>query len=237
MTTHTWDQQFRAMVSSGIFPSIINRVLFAGYYRSGKTKLPQDIFGRDNIEDITLHRQLIVDDLIGSYGPKEAGGFEWKDGPMARAMRYGKPLVINEIDQMSPDVRCALHAALDDPPAYTLPSGERLIAAKGYCVIATSNSDPTTLPPGVFDRFDVIMKVDRLSQGLRSALGTLADRAEAVAGRGVDWVARWSRPASVNLFLAAAKLRQHGMNDEAIATTLGLDGMAATDFLTAISDR
>ena len=228
-----WDAQFRALVGDEIFPNVVSRALFAGFYRSGKSTLPRKLWACENV---TMHKSMPVDDMIGGYVLRE-GSTQWADGPLVRAMRCGKPVVLDEIDQYSADTRCLLHAALDDPPAVTLPSGERVTATQGYAVIATTNADPRTLPQGIYDRFDLIVRVDTLSEGLRTQLGNMADAAEAVAGRGIDWINGWQRPPSVNLFLAAAKLRRHGMPDEDIGHALGLVGLAYTDFLAVIANR
>ena len=208
----SWDVRLQRCVDSGIIPGVLNRVLLPGFFRAGKTRFARDLFGAENVEETTFHKQVVVDDILGSYAPNDgAPGMHWVDGPVARAMRHGRKLVINECSHFSGDVRCALHAILDDPAGIALPNGEFLKAAPGYAVIGTMNESPETLPPGIYDRFDCIYRVDSLSQGLRNALGNFADKAQNVAHRGVDW--QWTRPASVNLFLAAAKLRRHGLSD------------------------
>lgn len=228
----SWDAKFRALVDNRIFPHVLDRLLLAGKYQSGKTTEPALVFGRDNVEDTIIHRQTIVDDVVGTFQPKPEGGFTWVDGPWSRAMRHGIPLVINEISECSPDVKTALHAFCDRPAAYTLPTGERLKAAPGYGVVATSNFAPDTLPPGVFARFDIIYTVKTLSAGLRSKLGHFAERAEAIECEDTAWLSSWSRPPSVNMFLAAAELQRRGFDDETVAAILGLEGTSQADFLT-----
>ncbi len=72
-------------------------------------------------------------------------------------MRRGCALVLDEIDQHSPELHCALHAILDDKAiaGITLPTGERVEPAAGFAVIATTNAQPSALPEALLDRFDV----------------------------------------------------------------------------------
>lgn len=230
--TQSWDALFVRLVDEGIIPSVVNRVLLYGPPRTGKstlaaTKLP-------NVERLTLHRQQPVDDLIGGMGLCN-GSTQWMDGPATRAMRRGTALVIDEFDQFSAEERCMLHAVMDDPAGITLPTGERVTAKPGYCVIATTNALPSALPDALYDRFDMVLRADTLSAGLTAALGSFAKAAESVVKR--DGTNQWERPASVNLFIAASKLRAKGLADQAIADALGLAGRTATDFLAAIADR
>jgi MoxR-like ATPase len=72
-------------------------------------------------------------------------------------MRNGKPLILDEFDAHSPAVRCLLQQVCDDPEIcqVTLPDGEVVKPASGFCVVATSNLDPSKLHPALADRFDI----------------------------------------------------------------------------------
>jgi hypothetical protein len=233
MSTTKWDALLKVLVTNGTFPNVINRCLLWGPPRTGKSRIAETLFG-SNVQRVTLHRQMPVDDLVGGIG-LDNGTTRWLDGPATRAMRNGSVLVIDEVDQFSAEIRCALHAVLDDPAGYTLSNGERVNAVNGYAVIATTNALPSSLPTALYDRFDLVLKADTLSAGLERALGAFAKPAKACVGK--DGSYSWERPASVNLFLAAAKLRAKGLSDTAIAECLGLSGRAQTDFLAAIAVR
>lgn len=228
----SWDSLLVRLIENGIIPQVVNRVLLYGPPRTGKSTLPGKTL--PNVQRLTLHKQMPVDDLIGGMCLVN-GSTQWADGPAVRAMRNGTALVIDEIDQFSAECRCMLHAIMDDPAGITLPSGERVDAKAGYCVIGTTNALPTALPDALYDRFDMVLKADTLSAGLKQVLGPFANAAERVVARGDGY--SWERPASVNLFIAAAKLRANGVGDVAIAEALGLIGNTATDFLAAIADR
>jgi hypothetical protein len=173
-----------------------------------------------------------VDDLIGGMALVN-GSTQWQDGPAVRAMRTGVTLLIDEVDQFSGEIRCFLHAIMDDPAGVTLPTGERVNAKDGFCVVGTTNALPSTLPDALYDRFDLVLKADTLSVGLQKALGEFVEPAKSVVGGGATY--EWQRPASVNLYIAAAKMRAKGIQDNAIAEYLGLTGQMATDFLAVVA--
>lgn len=236
MTKHnTWDDTLRRAVNSGHFPGVFNRVLVFGFPRTGKSSLPATLFGSAGVERITFHRQQPVDDLIGGYGLVD-GRTIWLDGPVIRAMRNGTKAVCDEIDRHSAEQYSFVLAMLDDPAAISLPTGERVNAAQGYGVIATTNELPSSLPDALRDRFDLILKADTLSKPLQEALGDFAKPAQACVGRGSDRGYKdWKREGSVNLFIVASKLRRAGLADDHIAEALGLVGQEAADFLTALT--
>lgn len=225
-----WDDTLKRLVKDKMLPNPLYRILLFGPPRTGKSSIGPALFGYQP-DRVTFHKQLPIEDLLGGYALVD-GTTKWQDGPAVRALRSGKALIIDEIDQFSPEVRCILHALLDDPAGVTLASGERVPAKDGYCVVATTNATPSALPPAVLDRFDLIFKADTLSKGLQSALGQLATQADAVVQRDKSY--HWQRPASVNLFIAASKLRKKGFKDEVIVGALGLTGKQATDALIAL---
>lgn len=223
-STEAWDDVLRRLVKDKVVPYPLYRICLFGPPRTGKSSIGRELF--EAVERVTIHKQLPVEDLLGGYALVN-GTTVWQDGPAIRALRKGLPLILDEIDQISPECRCILHALLDDPPGITLASGERVEASVGYCVISTTNQLPSVLPDAIRDRFDIILKAGTLSNGLKRTLGTLAPQAEAVVDR--DGAYHWSRPASVNLFIAAAKLRKHGWGDAEIVAALALDERAAMD--------
>lgn len=231
--SQTWDERIAKLVQSEIFPSVLHRILCFGISRAGKSSLGEKLFP-GNFERIPFHREMSVDDLIGGMILRN-GTTEWSDGPALRALRHGKLVIFDEINDKSPEITSYLHALLDDPAAITTPVGERVLAAPGYGVIATTNSLPEELPLPIRDRFDVIIKVTELSSGLVKSLGPFANHAKSAALNQAKKYASWQRPASINLWIAASKLRKKGMNDEAIADALGLHDQEKKDFLIAIA--
>lgn len=230
MPKENWDTLLTRLVKTGGIPNPLNRVLLFGPPRTGKSSIAKELF--QTHERVTIHKQLPVEDMLGGYALID-GTTKWQDGPAIRSLREGHCLVLDEVDQISAECRCILHALLDDPPGITLASGERVNSKEGYCVIATTNALPSALPPAVLDRFDLILCANTISSGLKNALGALSAAADNVVNRDTSY--HWTRPASINLFLSVSKLRKKGWRDEQIVSGLGLEGQAANDALLAIS--
>ena len=104
---------------------------------------------------VTLCDDQTVQELVGHYLPR-GQEFHWHDGPVALAMRQGALLVLNEIGRASGAVQDFLLGVLDSREAggVALPSGEALLAAPGFAVVATSNGSPEGLDPALRSRFD-----------------------------------------------------------------------------------
>lgn len=224
------------MWDNKIIPDYIDRVDISGFSRTGKSTHVHRL--TDSVR-VTFHENMPLEDFLGGMQLVN-GSTIWVDGPCAKAMREGRILQIDELmDHQSvvpQEVITTLYAAMDKPAAITLPTGERLVAKKGYAVIATHNPPPDRLPHPIFDRFDVFLKADKLSKGMRAALGNLATKADNVVGYNQPKLS-WTRPVTVNALLALTQLRKAGVQDQDAAHLLGFTGNAQADFLTAISDR
>jgi len=230
-----WDHKLTEFVESGIFggpTGILNRMNISGYSRTGKTTLLNRLL---KTERVTFHRAMPLDDLIGGLQLVD-GRTVWVDGPAVRCLRDGKCLQIDEANEIPAECQTMFYALLDDPAGITLPTGERVEASPGYSVVTTMNPTPDCFPHPIYDRFDIYLTADRLSEGTRKALGRFANNADAVVGYNQPKL-DWKRPASVNAFLAAAKMQQRGISNEKIAEVLGWEGKDRTDFLLAASAR
>ena len=84
----------------------------------GKTAVVQQVaklLGH-SCERINLSANTTVEQLLGSYVPKVAGGqrvFAWQDGVLVRAIRQGKWLLLDEINLAPPEVLAAIAPLLD----------------------------------------------------------------------------------------------------------------------------
>jgi len=231
-----WDMVFTNLVNAEMIPHVIDRVLLAGASRCGKSTITGLMF--KNVQYATFGDGMMPDELLGQYDAPEPGKFVWRDGPVAKAMRHGYPLVLNEIDfafKRGSGLQGIIHACCDVPAAITLPNGERLEAAPGYFVVATMNAMPDVLPVPVFERFQLILRVDSLSQGLQNELGEFANMANQVVMRGQQ--VAWQRPMTVGLAVTAAKLRKQGLSVEEITHALGFNQDEANDFMTAVASN
>jgi hypothetical protein len=230
IANHNWDSILAELVESGAIPKTAHRILLYGPPGTGKSSWAGTAFA--HVERVTLHTQMPPEDLIGSMalvGRNGATETIWQDGPAVRAMRRGLALVLDEIDQHSPELRCALHAILDDRSiaGITLPTGERVESADGFCVVATTNAEPSTLPEALLDRFDLVLManrpvaavLDRLPRGLASVLSRAYDRQS---------VSRWTPSVSVRSILALTRLADATGLDRAAELIFGETG---TDIL------
>ena len=231
-TTKAWDQKLVEYVESGMFPGVLNRMNIHGYSRTGKSTLVSRLL---NSERITFHQGMPLDDLIGGWALVD-GRTQWVDGPAVRALKQGKCLQIDEANEVPVECQTMFYALLDDPAGITLPNGERIDARPGYCVVTTMNPSPDVFPHPVYDRHDIYLKADTLAKGTREALGPYANNGEACISLKQPRLT-WKRPASVNAFLAANKLRVSGMSPEKIVEVIGFEGNDANDFLIATASR
>jgi len=101
-------------------------------------------------------------ELRGTEGMRatESGGTVtyWRDGPLVMAMKYGVPLMLDEINMLPPDDAAILNAAMAEGKIDT-PYGE-VTAKEGFRVIGTYNP----LYEGTY-RFNKALK-DRFSGGI-----------------------------------------------------------------------
>jgi hypothetical protein len=170
-----WYEIIAALVQCGAIPGTSHRILLYGPPGTGKTTCPFKLFN-GQVESMTMHQQLPPDDMIGSMGLVEENGATttvWQDGPAIRAMRAGKPLVINEISRRSPECESALYNVLDDLEicSVTLPNGETVTPERGYCVFATMNDEPSCLPEAIQERFDIVLMANKPAPGILDRLG------------------------------------------------------------------
>ena len=149
-------------LAAAVLPHCRTLILF-GASGTGKTEaaIRRAREKGDAVFSISLTPEMPAAELRGHYLPVERG-FAWVDGPALAAYRRGVPLVINELDHASDDAMSFLLAILDDPEvAYlTLPNGETVRPGAGFCVFATLNGDPDSLPPALRDRFPVAIHID-----------------------------------------------------------------------------
>ena len=228
----TWDETVIHLVNTRIVPDYLFRVLLVGPSHTGKSTLPLNLM--PNCLRGTCNKQQPIDDWAGGYGMTE-GTTKWQDGLLVRALRNGWPIVIDEIDKHSPECASFFYAALDNPAGITLPTGERVMAKKGYCVFATSNANPTTLPEPIYNRFDIILKADTISKGLQEHLGVLSNVAKTVIARNANFQWDGKLGARLGTYIAAAQLINAGLSGDQLTDALGLFGQEATDFLAAMT--
>ena len=229
-----WFNFMDSLVEKSLFPQAVHRVLFWGPPGTGKSYWPQSKF--PHVERVPLHSQTPPDDLVGAFGLDSdgQGGTKtvWADGPAVRAMKKGCPLVLDEIDQLSADVRVILHAVLDDlrSATLTLPTGERVQPAKGFCVIATTNMNPDSIPEALLDRIEIVLRADTPHP---EAMNTLdpPSRSLMEAHYREQTAEQWGGNPTFRRALAMSKLVKKISSHEAATAVYGQNGKKIVDTL------
>lgn len=232
-----WASLMVALGETAIFPTAVHRVLLYGPPGTGKSSIAYSMFPSTAIERVTLHDQVDPSDLIGTWKVTARNGgtdMEWVDGPAVRAMKSGSPLILDEVDSMSPEVKNILHAILDDRAIASLhlPNGTIVKPTPGFCVIGTTNRSPDDLPEAIRDRFDLTLRADTPAPGILSSLPEDM-AAMLVATYRNTTTKQWSPCVSARSMLAFSRLTE-AIGDRSMAARLVFN-KSATDFLNALS--
>jgi len=138
---------------------------------------------RSGLYACTLMPETPAAELRGTYLPM-GDTIVWHDGPVVRAMREGKRLVLNELSHASEDALAFLYPVLEnsDTARLTLPTGETIVPAEGFHVVVTDNLAPDDLPAALRDRFDAVLEI---REPHPSALARLSEPLREVVRRGI----------------------------------------------------
>lgn len=128
---------------------------------SGKTSLVTEYAARVNwpVQQVTAHGRMEFQDLAGFFTLQTAEGEEtpsmkFQYGPLAKAMKEGHILLINEIDLMDPSDLAGLNDVLEGRPLVLAANeGEVINPHPAFRVVVTANSngqgDTTGLYSGI----------------------------------------------------------------------------------------
>ena len=166
--------------------------------------------------------------LLGAMLPASENGtpvIRWTDGPAARAVREGKILILDEVDQHSPELRPILHALTETDPSQIrvrTADGGYLTPALGFGVVCTSNKSPDSLPEALRTRLLSVYVGTPCPQLLETLNGSFADFF--VANYSRLPVPSYSAPISPRAGLQIRTLVMHGMTpDAALRAVFGQD--------------
>uniref|UniRef100_A0A1I8JC40 AAA_5 domain-containing protein n=1 Tax=Macrostomum lignano TaxID=282301 RepID=A0A1I8JC40_9PLAT len=91
------------------------------------------------LEEYYCHSETSTDDLVGQFQPQDSGAvFQWVDGPVARAIKEGKCLVLRSINLVEKAVLESLNALLETGPERRyLIDGKMVPVDPSFFVLAT----------------------------------------------------------------------------------------------------
>lgn len=151
-------------------------VLLSGPAGSGKTALAEvahpDLITINSTGDHTVAQ--IVGQLMENSRPRRSNrrattttaAWKFVEGPLVKAMREGRALLIDEINRLPEEVQMVLYSAADGRGYIRLddrPDDPIITAQPGFCLLGTLNPDSlgsTGLSEAITSRFSVIIDVD-----------------------------------------------------------------------------
>jgi len=191
---------------------------------TGKTALAinalrERIKGTDKrVVNMYITPETTAAEIMGSMVPNEAGGFEFRFGPLGLAMDNGWPTVINEIDDVTGDAETAVLGVMDDIDIaqYELMNGQMLVPKEGFSVTCTMNGQPEHLRPALADRLPIRLHVKQVHPG---AIDRLPEDLREPARKATD-INAGERRESVRPWLAYAAARDEWELSESDAAFL-----------------
>jgi hypothetical protein len=123
----------RALRSAGV-PAMLY-----GPHGTGKTSMVEAAFG--DLITVAGDNDTTVGDLLGEYTQNPDGTYAFVHGPVVRAMREGRALLIDDATLIDANVLAVLYPALDGRREIVIKAhkGEVVTAAEGFYVIAGHN--------------------------------------------------------------------------------------------------
>ena len=156
-----WNQIQETM--SHAYNAGLNTLLY-GVPGTGKTTAAFNLskqYQRDYYS-ITMHSDMSVQELVGSYIPSGVGAWEFRLGPLGTAFKEGYVVSLNELDRASGPVLTCLYGALDDKNVARITTPLGVVRPSSYFyAVGTTNMSPDTmdLPEALLDRFPIRIHV------------------------------------------------------------------------------
>jgi nitric oxide reductase NorQ protein len=153
-------------------------VLLTGPPGTGKTAWIEAAFAGIGFYTLQGHGDTETADLVGSYMPISATEFEWRDGPLIKAMEEGKPLYVDEIAMIDAKVLPVLYGVMDgrDELVVTANPARGTIRPKpGFYVIGACNPNApgARMSEALLSRFPIQIEV-KTDYGLAKRMGVPA---------------------------------------------------------------
>lgn len=137
---------------------------------SGKTALAEAAF--EDVITVHGHNEFMVSHFVGSYVPNHSkqsadeADWRWVDGPLTKAMKEGRPLLIDEATRIPSGSLDVVISATDGRRTITLddlPEAPEVMAKEGFYVIMSYNPDTLNgrqLDDAIRSRFGITIHVD-----------------------------------------------------------------------------
>jgi len=116
-------------------------LLLEGPHGCGKNYMIRWVMAQTNrpVISIDLNESMLAEQLIGSVMPQEDGSVQFEDKLIPKAVKYGIPIIFNELRAAPPDITMALHQLLESNQLVIDESGEYIEPHPAFRFIATTN--------------------------------------------------------------------------------------------------
>lgn len=116
-------------------------IYIAGPTGNGKSVMVEQVCAKNKrpLIRININKMTDEDQLIGTRTLVD-GNVKVVEGPMLIAMRYGLPILLDEVDVGSPELLMCLQPILEGKPYYFKLKNELIYPAPGFTVFANGNT-------------------------------------------------------------------------------------------------
>lgn len=145
------------MLAAGI--ALNKNIFLEGPTGCGKTEGILQVYAKvgQPVERVNLNGDMTINKFLGSMKASPTKGTYFMEGALPRAMKHGYTLLLDEIDYAPPHVLAVLNPVLEgNRHLYIEDTGEHVVAARGFRIIATANTGGKGDMMGVYTGTEVL---------------------------------------------------------------------------------